>query len=209
MRKVLMYSVLMVLSLALLGGCKGPAEKYAKTIENLKAAFKGETTASAKYAAFAQKARQDSLPQVAVLFEAASKAESVHAGNHKAVLEKYGAKPDEFTPEFEVKTTKENLQAAIDGETYEFTNMYPDFLAVAEKEGSADAKKSFTWAMETEKKHADFYKQALAAIDANNVASLSAEYYVCPKCGNTYQAANVEEKCSFCMTPKDKFIDFK
>jgi rubrerythrin len=180
--------------------------KPVKTIENLKAGIKGETTASAKYAAFAQKATEEGNANIAKLFLAASKAESIHAANHRKVLEGLGEKMEDFTPEFEVKTTAENLQAAIEGETYESTTMYPQFLADSKAEKVEKATKSFTWAFDTEKKHQQFYTKALEALTANTQNMLPMEYEVCPVCGNTYDKATVEEKCAFCQTGKDKFF---
>ena len=191
-------------SLIVMAGCTQP--KPVKTIENLKAGIKGETTASAKYAAFAEKARAEGLDTVAKLFDAASKAESIHAANHLKVLEGLGEKMEEFKPEFEVKTTAENLQAAIDGESYEVATMYPQFLADAKAEKVEKAVKSFTWAFDTEKKHQVFYQKALAAVQTNAENTLPFEYAVCPVCGNTYDKATIEEKCDFCGTSKDKFI---
>lgn len=191
-------------SLIVMAGCTQP--KPVKTIENLKAGIKGETTASAKYAAFAEKARAEGLDTVAKLFDAASRAEGIHAANHLKVLEGLGEKMEEFKPEFEVKTTAENLQAAIDGESYEVTTMYPQFLADAKAEKVEKAVKSFTWAFDTEKKHQVFYQKALAAVQDNAENTLPFEYAVCPVCGNTYDKATIEEKCDFCGTIKDKFI---
>jgi rubrerythrin len=180
--------------------------KPVKTVENLKAGIKGETTASVKYAAFAQKAREENHVAVAKLFDAASKSESIHAANHKKVLEALGEKMEDFKPEFEVKTTAENLQAAIDGETYEVTTMYPQFLADAKTEKVEKAVKSFTWAFDTEKKHQKFYTVALEALNANTETTLPVQYAVCPVCGNTYDKAMMDEKCAICQTSKDKFI---
>ena len=191
-------------SLIVMAGCTQP--KPVKTIENLKAGIKGETTASAKYAAFAEKARAEGLDTVAKLFDAASRAEGIHAANHLKVLEGLGEKMEEFKPEFEVKTTAENLQAAIDGESYEVATMYPQFLADAKAEKVEKAVKSFTWAFDTEKKHQVFYQKALAAVQTNAENTLPFEYAVCPVCGNTYDKATIEEKCDFCGTIKDKFI---
>jgi rubrerythrin len=184
-------------------GCK---KTPTGTIENLKAAIKGETTASAKYAAFAQKATEEGLDTIAKLFSAASKAESIHADNHKKVLTELGATMEDFTPEFEVKTTAENLQGAIDGETYEFNTMYTGFIETAKTEKVDKAVKSFTWALDTEKKHAEFYKKALDAAKMNMEKGLPVAYMVCSVCGNTYDAAAVDEKCAFCQTPKEKFL---
>lgn len=122
-----------------------------KTIENLKAAITGESTASATYAAYAAKAAQEGQPLIQKLFEAASKAESVHAANHNKVLEKLGATMEPIDIQIHVGTTAENLKAAIAGETHEFESMYPEFIAVAEEEGQKAAVRSFTWATEAEK----------------------------------------------------------
>ncbi|NVN95746.1 MAG: rubrerythrin family protein [Bacteroidetes bacterium] len=203
MRNIFLIAFVILIALT---GCK--QSNPVKTIENLKAGIKGETTASAKYAAFAQKAREEGFNNIAKLFDASSKSESIHAANHKKVLEDLGNKMDDFKPEFEVKSTAENLQAAIDGETYESTTMYPQFLADAKAEKVENAQKSFTWAFDTEKKHQQFYIKALEALNANSEKTLPFEYLVCPVCGNTYDKANVDEKCAFCQTSKEKFIIF-
>lgn len=185
-------------------GCQ--QSKPVKTIENLKAGIKGETTASTKYKAFANKAREEGNDTIAKLFDAASLAESIHAANHLKVLEKLGEKMEEFKPEFEVKTTAENLQAAIDGESYEVSTMYTQFLANAETEKVPDATKSFTWSIDTEKKHLQFYTNALNALNAKAENTLPFEYAVCPVCGNTYDKAGMDANCAFCQTPSDKFV---
>ena len=198
-------SLLFIMSLALLAfvACQ---PKPVKTIENLKAGIIGETTASVKYKAFADKARAEKLDTIAKLFDAASKSESIHAANHTKVLEGLGEKMEEFKPEFEVKTTAENLQAAIDGETYEVTKMYPDFIASATAEKVKKAVKSFNWAIDTEKKHAEFYKKALEALKLHKQNTLAFEYVVCPVCGNTYEKASMDKNCAFCNTESEKFI---
>jgi rubrerythrin len=190
----------------LIAGC---AQKPVKTIENLKYAFNGESTASAKYAAFAEKAKAEGFDTVAVMFMATSKAEEIHAGNHKKVLEKLGEKID--GPElgkFEVLTTKENIADAHKGETGEIESMYPGFIETANKEKALDAVKSFTWAIDTEKKHQAFYQKALDALNAGGEKSLPAKWFVCPVCGNTFEVGSVSTACDFCMTPQEKFIAF-
>ncbi|MEG1259294.1 MAG: rubrerythrin family protein, partial [Akkermansia sp.] len=114
-----------------------------KTIENLKAAILGESTASATYAAFAAKAAQDGQPLIQKLFEAASKAESIHAANHKKVLIKLGGALDTYDMVISVGSTADNLKHAIAGETHEFESMYPGFIAEAEAEGEKGAIRSF------------------------------------------------------------------
>ena len=201
---------ILILAIAAVGyitGCKAP--KPVKTIENLKAAYNGESTASAKYAAFAVKAKEEGFDTIAKMFEATSKAETVHADNHKKVLEKLGEKIEGPTiGTFEVKTTMENLMDAAAGEGYEIDSMYPSFIKIAEEEKSIDAKKSFTWAIDTEKKHKDFYLKAHDALTKEGEISLPFQWFVCPVCGNTYDQATVKEKCDFCMTAKEKYFVF-
>ncbi len=184
--------------------------KPAKSIEGLKAAFNGESTASAKYAKFAEAAKKEGLNNIARMFLATSNAESIHAANHKKVLTKLGETAgDPVIGAFEVKTTAENLADASKGETYEMMFMYPGFIASAVSEKQNGAKKSFTWAMDTEKKHNDFYQKALAALNAGTEKSFPGEWYVCPVCGNTYDGKTVAATCDFCDTTKDKFNVFK
>jgi rubrerythrin len=177
-----------------------------QTVKDLQAAYKGESTASAKYAAYAEKAKQEGYPQIAMLFTAASKSEGIHAANHKAVLEKLGQKVLPVKPEYKVGTTKENLNDAINGEKYEVTAMYPGFLATAKAENVPDASKSFRWAMDTEKRHQQYYANALTALDNKTTASLPKVYWICPKCGNTYDVPVPESMCSFCSTGSSRFI---
>jgi len=184
-------------------------QKPVKTIENLKAAYNGESTASAKYAAFAEKARAEGLDTVAVMFLATSKAEAIHADNHKKVLEKLGEKVE--GPQigaFEVLSTADNLADAIKGETYEIDSMYPGFIAAAEEEKSTDAVKSFTWAMDTEKKHQAFYNRALTSVNGGGETSLPLKWFVCPVCGNTYDDGTITASCDFCMTSREKYFTF-
>lgn len=204
MKNILFLAIIILVAFT---GCNQP--KPIKTIENLKAGIKGETTASAKYAAFAQKSMEEGYANIAKLFDAASKAEAIHADNHKKVLTELGEKMEDFKPEFEVKTTAENLQAAIDGESYEVATMYPQFLSDAKTEKVEKAEKSFTWAFDTEKKHQQFYSKALESLKANAEKTLPIGYAVCLVCGNTYDIASLDEKCAFCQTSKEKFIDFK
>jgi rubrerythrin len=205
MEKVFKFG-LFILFTILIAGC---AQKPVKTIENLKHAFNGESTASAKYAAFAEKAKAEGFDTVAVMFRATSKAEAIHAENHKKVLEKLGEKIE--GPQlgaFEVLSTNENLADALKGETGEIDTMYPGFITTAESEKAADAVKSFTWAIDTEKKHQAFYKTAIIALTAGGEKTLPASWLVCPVCGNTYESGSMVTACDFCMTPQEKFITF-
>ncbi len=185
----------------------GPAsaDPKVKTSDDLLSAFKGESTASAKYAAYSKKAEQEGQREIAILFKAASAAEHIHATNHKAVLEEAGVKVTPVKPEFTVKSTKENLEDAIKGETYEATTMYPEFLKNAEAAGNQLAMISLNYAFKTEKKHKVMYENALSALGNKSVKTLSMVYYVCPTCGNTYDITP-PQRCGISMTNSEKFI---
>ena len=161
-----------------------------KTEEGLKEAFAGESQANRKYLAFAQKADQEGFSQIAKLFRAAAAAETVHAHNHLRVL---GG----------VKSTKENLKAAVEGEHYEFTKMYPEFLEAARNEGNKDAERTFNYANEVEKVHHNLYSVALEAVE-NGKDLEKKEIYICPVCGYTHEG-EPPEKCPVCGAAKKVF----
>ncbi len=164
------------------------------TKDNLEAAFAGESQANRKYLAFAQKAEQDGYPQVAKLFRAAAAAETIHAHAHFRVL---GG----------IKDSKENLQAAIDGEGHEFKEMYPEFLKQAEAEGNQPAVFSFKNALAVEKIHYDLYTNALEAVNGGGDLP-AAKIHVCPVCGNTVEG-DVPDSCPVCGVPGNKFFEVK
>lgn len=175
------------------------------TIKNMQDAYKGEITAVAKYTAFSKKAEQEGYPQIALLYKAVAVAESIHAKNHKAVIEASGATVPTITPEYVVKLTKENLHDDIEGEAYEGITMYPNFLKVAKEAENNDAFVSLTYAMKTENKHKVFFEKALGDINSNTLLSLPSVYFVCPVCGDTYET-QVPNHCDFSNTPKEQFI---
>jgi rubrerythrin len=159
-----------------------------KTIEDLNTAFAGESQASQKYTAFAKKTDEEGYPQIARLFRAAAQAEAIHALNH-------------FRAMGEVKETRLNLQAAISGENYEVTSMYPQFIKDAEDEGEKKARLSFRWAYEVEKIHEALYKKALESMGKSDELL---DYFVCPICGYTHEGA-APEKCPVCGAPGSRF----
>ena len=159
-----------------------------QTEQNLQEAFAGESQANRKYLAFAKKADQEGYPQVANLFRAAAEAETVHAHAHLRVLKG-------------VKSTAENLKEAIAGETHEFKNMYPAMIEAAQKEGNKAAERSFTYANEVEKIHADLYQKALDSLDNPEAVEC---YYVCAVCGYTCED-EAPETCPVCSANKKAF----
>ena len=161
-----------------------------RTEANLKEAFAGESQANRKYLAFARKAEQDGFPNVARLFRTAAEAETVHAHGHLNAL---GG----------VKSTVENLQAAVEGETYEFTQMYPPMLKAAQEEGHR-GKVMFEYAMKAEAVHARLYQMALEAVQAGkDLADTS--FYVCPICGYI-ELGQPPESCPICKAKREKFV---
>lgn len=181
------------------------SDAKSKTTDDLLAAFKGETTASAKYAAYSKKAEEEGYHNIALLFKAASVAENIHANNHKSVLEDNGVQTPAITPEFTVKSTKENLEDAIKGESYEASTMYPEFIKDATLAKNQLALVSLNYAFETEKKHKTMYENALNALGSKTAKNLPATYYVCVTCGNTYDE-NPPKRCGICMTGSEKFM---
>lgn len=173
------------------------------TLENLQTAFNGESNAHARYLAFAKQADKEGYGEVASLFRAAARAEEVHAGNHAEVIKKMGATPQAKIDTPDVKTTRENLQAAIKGETYERDVMYPDFLKQARSDRNRDAIRTFNLAKTAEAEHAKLYEAALGNLNQLK-GSANMSFYVCPTCGYTTREVNFA-KCPSCFTPKDKF----
>jgi rubrerythrin len=159
-----------------------------KSEENLKEAFAGESQANRKYLAFAKKADEEGYSQVAKLFKAAAEAETVHAHNHLRVLKG-------------IRSTKENIQEAINGETHEFKSMYPGMMEAAKSEKNDAAFRTFNFANEVEKVHAALYSKALENLGKNEVL----DYYVCPVCGNTVEKA-APDKCPICGAPGKSFM---
>lgn len=188
-----------------------PAQKAPeKTIEDLKVALNGESTARAKYAKYAEIARTEGYINIARIFEATSKAESIHAKNHQAVLEKLGIKGvipaiGPFTP----GKTEENLADGIKGETWEYESMYPPMIKEAEAREIFDAVISLRYARDTEKKHRVIYEKALTAFKTDKGKTLPVIWYVCPTCGNTYSTEDLPVSCEFCGTLRPRFIIFQ
>lgn len=164
------------------------------TTDNLKEAFAGESQANRKYLAFAKKADQEGLPQVAKLFRAAAEAETVHAHSHLRAL---GG----------VKGTAENLEAAIEGEGFEFQTMYPKFIAEAQQEGVKPAEISFLNANAVEEIHYGLYSEALAAVK-NGGDLPGASIHVCSICGNTV-IGDAPDECPICKAKKERFFEVK
>ncbi len=154
-----------------------------KTDQHLAEAFAGESQANRRYLAFAARAEKEGHLQVARLFRAAAEAETVHALAHLRAMRGIGS-------------TADNLRAAIEGETHEFKEMYPAMIADAEAEGAKAALRSFTFANEVEKIHAELYQKALEALERGEELP-DAPYQVCTVCGYTCEG-EPPDKCPVC-----------
>jgi rubrerythrin len=174
-----------------------------KTLGNLQAAYNGESNAEARYLAFAKKADAEGLASVASLFRAAARAEQIHAANHAKVIRELGGVPKAQIEEPKVGATRENLGAAITGESYERDTMYPDFIKAARAERQRGALESFNYAKSAEAEHAKLYTVALETIGTAKGAPVT--YYVCTVCGFTTTKLDFT-KCPACFSPKDKYI---
>ena len=164
------------------------------TNDNLQAAFAGESEANRKYLAFADRAEAEGLKQIAKLFRAAAAAETVHAHAHLRAMSG-------------VKDTADNLQAAIEGEGYEFREMYPGFIEEAEREKMQAAQITFRNANAVEKIHHQLYEEALETLKSGNDLP-ETKIFVCGVCGNTVKG-EPPEKCPICGVPKQMFMEVK
>lgn len=159
-----------------------------KTEENLLEAFAGESQANRRYLAFSKQAEKEGYPQAAKLFRAAAEAETVHAHAHLRALG-------------QVKSTSENLGEAIAGETHEFKSMYPAMIEEAKEEGNKAAERSFSYANEVEKIHANLYQKALDNLDSLE----ETDYHVCSVCGYTCEG-EPPDKCPVCGSASKAFF---
>lgn len=159
-----------------------------RTEKNLKEAFAGESQANRKYLAFAKQAEKEGHLQAARLFRAVAEAETVHAHTH---LKTMG----------QIKSTAENLQEAINGETFEFKSMYPEMIQAADAEKEKAAVRSFSYANEVEKVHAVLYKKALENLNHPE----EVDYYVCNVCGYTCEN-EPPDTCPVCKAVRKAFF---
>ena len=161
----------------------------ATTTENLKDAFAGESQANQKYKAFAKKAEKEGFVNIAKLFRTTAEAERIHAEGHLKALEM-------------IASTAENLQAAIDGETYEFTEMYPPMVELAQSDGHK-AKTMFKFAVDAEEVHAQIYQKALDAVKNGTDMDVS-DFHLCMVCGYI-EIGSAPDKCPVCGALKKMF----
>lgn len=180
-----------------------------KSLNSLKTTIEGEITANAKYLAYAEKARLDSMPEIAALFHAAAIAEKAHADRQITMLLTLGGTFRKFDPSYGAYSISDNILDAIEVENYEAVDMYPGFIEISIEEGLINVTQSFQWALEAELKHRDLFRMALASLDDPSI-ELPKSYMVCPRCGNTMDAASdYKDPCDICQNDASKFVEVK
>ena len=183
------------------------SEVTALTLQNLQTAFDSECNTAAKYVAFAAKADKEGLAKAASMFRAAAKSEEIHAKNHAGVIRNMGAEPTADVKAPEVGSTAANLWKAIQDESYERDNMYPNLIRQARDAGNAAAVRSFTLARSSETGHALLYSGALETLKDRR--STATTFYVCPGCGFTRTSTTGMTVCPACKTNMEDFIVVK
>ena len=183
--------------------------KVGSTLENLQAAYNGQSNARAKYVAYAKKADEEGYGQVASLFRAAAKSGEIHIENCAKAIKAMGGDAKADIKVVEPKSTLENLQDGIKGEAYEAELMYPAFLKKAREENHTDAVRSFNFALNAEKTHVNLYKEARGKLDEMKSPG-GAVFFVCPTCGYTVKKADLTfAKCPICSTSAKIFVEVK
>jgi len=175
--------------------------------QNMQEAYRGESISGEKYEAFSKKAEEEGYPEIALLFKATSASGKIHANYIKTVLVESGLKVPVIKTDFSIKTTKENLEDAINEEEFEVKSVYPEYIASANNAGNNSALLSLNYVYKTEQKLKPFYQKALEALKSNAVESLPKVYYVCPECGYAYENA-YPKRCGISPVIGEKFIKF-
>ena len=171
------------------------ANKYSgtQTEKNLEAAFAGESQARNKYSYFASRAKKDGFEQIAAIFQHTADNEKEHAKLWFKELEGIG-------------TTAENLAAAADGESYEWTDMYDGFAKTAEEEGFKELAAKFRAVAAIEKTHEERYRALLKNVETKQVFEKSeVKVWECRNCGHIVVGTEAPELCPTCAHPKAYF----
>lgn len=197
--KVLLLSVAQILLLI----SAGTSRATSISLVNMQEAYAGERNAHVRYLAFAQRADSEGYGEVASLFRAAARAEEIHAANHAAVIQEMGVVAHSDVEIPVLHSTRENLEAAIKGESYERDSIYPEFLKQARFDRIDNAIRSLNLARTAEAEHAKLFAEALSNLDRLK-GTKGAHFRVCPTCGFTDRNLDLA-KCPSCFTAKERF----
>jgi len=185
-----------------------------KTIENLTKAFIGESQARNRYTFYAKVARKEGFEQIAEIFLITADNEKEHAKRLFEHINELKKKSNDSLDEIKVEavaptildTTAENLKAAIAGENYEHTQMYPEFADIAEKEGFLGIAERLRAIAIAEKHHEERYKGFLREVEAGAVFKKDKEvWWICRECGYVYFGKEPPEKCPSCGHSRNYF----
>ena len=184
------------------------------TIQNLAKAFVGESQARNRYAFYSKIAKKEELEQIAEIFLLTAENEREHAKQLFKLINELKKKSDENLDEIKIEAevpttfgdTTENLKAAIAGENFEQTKMYPEFAEVAEDEGLTEIANRLKAIAIAEKHHEKRFRKLLAGIENSSVFKKEKKvYWVCRKCGYVYEEKEAPEKCPSCDHPQSYF----
>lgn len=179
----------------------------AETMKNLAKAFIGESQARNRYSFYSKAALKEGFEQIGEIFLLTAENERIHAKRLFEHIQEMKGKPEEIKVEAVAPTafgsTADNLKAAIAGENYENTKMYPEFAAVAEKEGFPKIAARFRAIAIAEKHHEERYRKLLKEVEAGTVFKKEKEvWWVCRECGFVHFGKQPPEKCPSCGHPK-------
>jgi rubrerythrin len=185
-----------------------------ETIKNLAKAFIGESQARNRYTFYAKIAQKEGFEQIAEIFLITADNEREHAKWLFRLINELKKKSSENLDEVKVEAvsptilgnTAENLKAAIAGENYEYTQMYPEFADIAEKEGLSEIAKRLRAIARAEQHHEERYKKLLKEVEGNTVFEKERKvYWVCRKCGYVHEGEEPPETCPSCSHSKNYF----
>ncbi len=180
--------------------------KGSQTEKNLLAAFAGESQARNRYTYFASVAKKEGYEQISALFLETADNEKEHAKRLFKYLEGGAVEVTASFPAGTIGNTKENLKASAEGENHEYNSMYPDFVAVAEKEGFPTVAQTFRSIAVAERQHEKRYLGLLSNIEEDKVWKKENEtVWKCRNCGYIHLGEEAPEKCPACDHPKAYF----
>ena len=178
-----------------------------KTLKNLAAAFVGESQARNRYDFYAKIARKEGYEQIAEIFSLTAAQESVHAKRLFEHIQKLkeGQNPVEIAAVVPTVygNTMDNLKAAVEGENYEHTKMYPDFAAIAQKEGYPEIAKRLRSIAIAEKEHEERFQKHLDSLEKKTIfKKTKAVWWVCRECGYAHLGQEPPQDCPSCDHPR-------
>lgn len=202
MKKVLL---MITAGILIVSGCN--SNKIAQ--ESLQSRISGEMVQAAKFEAFAKKASEDGQNSTAAVFQALAKSESILASKMTTLLEELGEKPLELSPKFEIKSTQENIDETVLTLSMEASSIYPVIIDTLTSVKSEEALNIFKVAAQIKSKQSEIFSNYANQLRLATEPAQVFTFGVCGVCGNIYDMAKVDDICSICKEPKEKFIIFK